>query len=150
MGRSTQSKVIDREKPITHPNNILAMSKAGWIPEPLYAQIKQNIPIPCVDLLVTHKGRLLLMKRKNTPAKGKWFSPGGRIYKNETIENAVKRVLFEETGLTPTSIIQCGAMRHDWPEVQTITVFHRVKVDSDKIQMNDEHDDCARMHHLIQ
>ena len=61
--------------------------------------------------------------------------------KNESIENAVTRVLVEETGLTPQSITQCGAMSHKWPEVQTITVFYRVEVESEEIQMNDEHDD---------
>lgn len=61
--------------------------------------------------------------------------------KNESIENAVTRVLLEETGLTPVSITQCGVMSHNWPELQTITVFHRVEVKSEKILMNDEHDD---------
>ena len=61
--------------------------------------------------------------------------------KNESIDNAVTRVLFEETGLTPLSIKQCGAMSHKWPEVQTITVFYRVEVESEEIRMNDEHDD---------
>ena len=117
------------------------MTEPGWIPEPLYTTIKQHMPIPCIDLLVTHNGRLLLMKRTNRPAKGKWFTPGGRIMKNESIEYAVMRVLVEETGLTPLSITQCGAMSHKWSEVQTITVFYRVEVESEEIRMNDEHDD---------
>ena len=130
-----------QENSITYPLLIIIMSKPGWIEEPLYTKIKQLIPLPCVDLLVTHNGRLLLMNRKNTPAKGLWFTPGGRIIKNESIENAVKRVLYEETGLTPNSITQCGAMSHIWPEIQTITVFHRIEVESDHIQLNDEHSD---------
>ena len=117
------------------------MSKPGWIPESFYTKIKQHMPLPCVDLLVTYNGQLLLMKRKNSPAKGLWFTPGGRILKNESIENAVKRVLQEETGLTPTSIKQYGIMSHIWPEVHTITVFYRVDVESDQVQMNEEHDD---------
>lgn len=117
------------------------MLKPGWIDEALYTKIKQHMPLPCVDLLATHKGRLLLMKRTNRPARGLWFTPGGRIMKNESIENAVTRVLIDETGLTPVSITQCGAMSHKWPEVQTITVFYRVEVESEDIRMNDEHDD---------
>ena len=61
--------------------------------------------------------------------------------KNESIENAVARVLLEETGLSPVSTKQLGAMSHTWPEVQTITVFYRVEVESEEIQMNHEHDD---------
>ena len=113
----------------------------GWISEPLYTKIKQQMPIPCVDLLVMNNGRLLLMKRKNKPAKGLWFTPGGRIHINESLEDAVKRVLLEETGLKPVSIKQCGTMSHIWPEIQTITVFYKVDVESENICMNDEHDD---------
>ena len=47
-----------------------------WIEEPLYTTIKSVIPIPCVDLHVVHKGRLLLMLRYNEPGKDLWFSPG--------------------------------------------------------------------------
>lgn len=117
------------------------MFKPGWINEPLYSEIKELMPLPCVDLLIIHEDRLLLMKRRNQPGQGLWFTPGGRIYKNESIEDAVKRVLLEETGLIPTSIIQSGAMSHYWPEVQTITVFHRVEVTCKKVEMNNEHTD---------
>ena len=117
------------------------MYKTGWIDEPLYSKIKQVMPLPCVDLLIVNKGRLLLMKRTNTPGKGLWFTPGGRIYKGESLETTVKRVLKEETGLYPDSFKQVGAMSHDWAEVQTITVFYRVNVSTDKPEMNEEHDD---------
>jgi 8-oxo-dGTP pyrophosphatase MutT (NUDIX family) len=50
-------------------------------------------------------------------------------------------VLLEETGLTPASITQCGAMGHDWGEVHTVTVFHKVMVGSADVQMNSEHED---------
>ena len=117
------------------------MSKTGWIDEPLYLKIKQVMPLPCVDLLIVNKGRLLLMKRTNTPAKGLWFTPGGGIFKGESLEAAVKRVLVEETGLVLDSFEQVGAMSHDWAEVQTITMFYNVYVSADKPEMNEEHDD---------
>jgi len=119
----------------------LIMTKPGWIEEPLYSQIRELTPVPCVDLLIVHNGRLLLMKRNNQPARGLWFTPGGRILKGETLETAVKRVLKDETGLTASKIIQCGAMSHNWSEVQNITVFYKVSVDSDIVKMNDEHED---------
>ncbi len=117
------------------------MSDIGWIDEPLYLKIKQVMPLPCVDLLIVNKGRLLLMKRTNTPAKGLWFTPGGRIYKGESLQAAVNRVLKEETGLDPDSIKQVGAMSHDWAEAQTITVFYTVNVSTDTPEMNEEHDE---------
>lgn len=113
--------------------------RCGWIAEPLYTKIRNNMPIPCVDILVLHENRLLLMKRRNTPGKGLWFTPGGRILKGESLEGAVNRVLSEETGLSAIQITQCGAMSHDWPEIQTITVFYKVIVDSDSVLLNEEH-----------
>lgn len=117
------------------------MSNFGWIDEPLYSKIKQLMPLPCVDLLIIFKGRLLLMKRKNNPGEGLWFTPGGRIYIHESLEAAVRRVLKEETGLDATSINQIGAMSHEWQEVQTVTVFYKIHVSCDKLIMNNEHDD---------
>ena len=115
------------------------MKPTGWIDEPLYTKIREVMPIPCVDLLVTHNDRLLLMLRNNDPGKGVWFTPGSRILHGETIEETVKRTLTEETGLTPSKIVRKGVMTHLWPETHTVTVFYRVDVDGDQVKMNEEH-----------
>jgi len=69
-----------------------------------YNKIKEHMPPPCVNLLVTYQNKLILTIRNNEPAKDTWFTPGGRIIKNETLEEAIKRFLSEETGLHPTTI----------------------------------------------
>jgi ADP-ribose pyrophosphatase YjhB (NUDIX family) len=70
------------------------------IPEKQYREITQIIPIPCVDLLaVDQTGQILLLKRVNEPAKGRWWLPGGRIHFGETRKSAAVRKLFEECGL---------------------------------------------------
>jgi ADP-ribose pyrophosphatase YjhB (NUDIX family) len=117
------------------------LKRTGWIDEPLYSRIKALMPIATVDLLIVYRGRLLLMLRNNEPAKDEWFTAGGRILHGETIEQAVHRVLEEETGLTPEKIEMKGAMSHIWPNIQTITIFHRVDVANDDVKMNDEHRD---------
>src|SRR6185436_5223511 len=43
-------------------------------------------------------GRALLGLRKNEPAKGTFFVPGGRITKNETIQAAFRRITLAELG----------------------------------------------------
>jgi len=48
---------------------------SAWIEDSLYNKIKSVIPIACIDLLVVHDGRLLLMLRNNEPGKGVWFTP---------------------------------------------------------------------------
>ena len=117
------------------------MSQNNWIDEPLYLKIKEKMPISCVDLLIVHDGKLLLMLRNNEPGKDLWFTPGGRIYKNEVLRDAIKRVLKKETGLESTNITQTGTMCHIWPMVHTVTTYYTMKVDSNQIQLNSEHRD---------
>lgn len=70
------------------------------IPEKQYKRILKMVPICCVDIVI-HSGRkFILLKRLNYPAKGKWWVPGGRVEKGETLEKAVLRKAREETGLT--------------------------------------------------
>lgn len=110
-----------------------------WIPESLYNKIRTLMPIPTVDLLVIHEGRLLLMLRNNEPGKDLWFTPGGRIFLGEEIDQTVYRVLMEETGLTPINIERKGVMAHIWPNAESITVFHKVEVSEENVVMNEEH-----------
>jgi colanic acid biosynthesis protein WcaH len=79
------------------------------------------------------------MLRNNRPARGEWFTPGGRILLGEKIEDAVRRVTKAETGLKPTNIEIKGAMSHIWPSMQTVTVFCRVEVEDDAVKMDDQH-----------
>lgn len=43
---------------------------------------------------------VLLIKRKYQPFKDSWAIPGGFVLENESLEQAVKRELAEETGIT--------------------------------------------------
>ena len=113
----------------------------GWIEKSQYQEIQRIMPIPCVDLLVVNQGRLLLMLRKDEPAKNHWFTPGGRILKNEKIDEAAKRVLLTETGLTPVKIERKGVMSHIYPNIHTVTVFYLVEVDSNCIILDEQHSD---------
>lgn len=71
-----------------------------FIDENLYNNIRKVIPTVCVDLIVLNEeNNFLLVRRKESPAKGDWWFPGGRIFKNETISNTVKRKGIEEIGL---------------------------------------------------
>ena len=70
------------------------------IEKDLYSKIREVIPTFCVDLVVTNwKNEFLLIKRTQSPAKGQWWLPGGRVYKNETLRNAVLRKGKEEIGV---------------------------------------------------
>jgi len=85
-----------------------------------YDKIKKQMPLPCVDLLITHKDSLLLTLRNNEPGKDLWFTPGGRI-------------------LQSINITQISTTSHIWPEVHTVTTYNRVEVNTDKVKLDEQH-----------
>ena len=78
------------------------------IPTEMYKKILELMPIICVDLCIRHKKKLLLIKRNNEPAKDKWWLPGGRLWKHETLEQCAQRKLKEETNLKGKIITRVG------------------------------------------
>jgi 8-oxo-dGTP diphosphatase len=52
-----------------------------------------------VDSVIIEDEKVLLIKRKFNPFKGKWALPGGFVDEGETVEEAVERETMEETGV---------------------------------------------------
>ena len=105
------------------------------IPEKLYQKIIEVMPVPCVDLLVTDKlGKVLLLKRKNEPAKGQWWFPGGRVHFLETRVQAASRKLKEECGLEALQMKEVGTydvildMPDDASQSHGITTLFHISV----------------------
>ena len=60
---------------------------------------KQSNPIPVVDVIIEQESTVLFAKRKKEPFKGCPGLPGGFVNIGETIEEAARREVKEETSL---------------------------------------------------
>lgn len=60
----------------------------------------ENVPRVAVNLIVTDvDGRVLLARRNIPPCEGDWHFPGSFVLKNESIDEALKRVAKNEFGM---------------------------------------------------
>lgn len=57
-------------------------------------------PLSAVSAAIFHDGRFLLVRRGRAPAKGLYAFPGGRVEEGESLADAVRREVMEETGAT--------------------------------------------------
>jgi mutator protein MutT len=78
-------------------------------------------PIVGVGGVVVQDGRALIVKRAHEPRKGEWSLPGGIVELGETLVDAVRRELKEETGLE----VEVG---------EVVEVFDRVHHSNGRIQ----------------
>ena len=82
-----------------------------------FLSVVSATPLVAMDVIVVRGGtEVLLGLRNNRPAQGFWFMPGGRIHKNETMQDALARVAQAELGLQisalPAPPVHLGAFEH--------------------------------------
>lgn len=120
-----------------------------FIPEDEYRSILEKMPILCVDLLIIHEGKCLLLKRDNDPARGEYWFAGGRVRKMESIENAALRLSKDETNLDcefkkivsveETIFSKTGNMKSD---VHTVNICCELSTGSiEALKINNLHSD---------
>jgi mutator protein MutT len=63
-------------------------------------RVYPEFPLPGVAAIIIHEEKVLLVERGKEPSKGKWGLPGGLVEVGETIEEAIKREVLEETGIS--------------------------------------------------
>lgn len=52
--------------------------------------------------------KVLLVKRRNEPFKDYWALVGGALYNNETIDDGIKREIFEKVGIKDVKLYEYG------------------------------------------
>ena len=71
-----------------------------FLEQDVFVKVIDSTPLISIDLIIENtKGKYLLGLRTNKPAQGYWFVPGGRVLKNETLDNAFIRLAKEELGI---------------------------------------------------
>jgi ADP-ribose pyrophosphatase YjhB (NUDIX family) len=92
-----------------------------------------------VDAVIVKEDTVLLIQRGVEPYKGFWGTPGGYVEWDESTEDAVRREVHEETGLTVTNVkmvnIYSDPARH--PK-QTINIVYKVEVEDGEPKANDD------------
>lgn len=96
----------------------------GLLPLAQFQQAVAALPLVSVDWVLTNPaGELLVGQRLNAPARGAWFTPGGRIRKGEPLAAALRRVAAGELGLAEERALALaqrgepmGAWDHFYPD----------------------------------
>lgn len=124
----------------------------NYISKKLYGEIVKNVPISCVDVIITSRGEFLLGRRKNKPVQGKWWFIGGRIQKGERLEQAVRRHVKIETGISKMKIKKLLGTTESFfknsaqgPEAHTVNTSFLVEILRGKIFLpaNSENSELA-------
>lgn len=120
------------------------------IPKKTFSHYVRDLPISCVDIVFFNKtkNKILLFKRKNEPLKGKYFTTGGRIFKNEELIPAVIRKAKEETGtdINPRKLVFGDAMTEifknsafKYINYHAVVLFWGYILNDTKIKLDNQH-----------
>ncbi|MDR6388199.1 GDP-mannose mannosyl hydrolase [Paraburkholderia phenoliruptrix] len=120
-----------------------------------FLDVVRLTPLVAIDLIVSDAdGRILIGHRRNRPARGTWFVPGGRILKDETLDAAFSRIADAELGVAKLARASArfeGVFEHHYsdnfagePGVSThyiVLAYAFSLADSERLGRPDQHSD---------
>ena len=86
-------------------------------------------PYVGVGVIVFRDQEVLLIKRNKEPNKGQWSIPGGKQIIGETVTEAAKRELLEETGVKVDQLLLVDVVDAIIPDVEGKIKYHYTLVD---------------------
>src|SRR3954451_4124928 len=91
-----------------------------------YEYPRPAVTVDAVIVTREERPRVLLIRRKHDPFAGQWAIPGGFVNMDESLDDAVRRELQEETGVKASRLEQLhtfGDPSRD-PRGRTISVVY--------------------------
>ena len=103
---------------------------------PLYAGQGIHV-ITALFTVEDGKFKVLLIKRNNEPFKNMWILIGGACYNNETVEEAMKREMYEKTGLKniQTTFFRIYSEPNRSPIMRMLAVVYIGVIDCKKVKV---------------
>lgn len=98
---------------------------------------------PAVMMAVTHGGRLLLAQHKGR-AHVMWSTLAGFVEPGESLEEAARRELFEETGLTAKTLTYFGSQ--PWPLPASLMIGFFIEAEHDALTIDESELAAARFY----
>jgi 8-oxo-dGTP diphosphatase len=98
-------------------------------------------PLLAADCVVLDaNGRVLLIRRRNPPGVGRYALPGGFVEVGETVEDACRRELLEETGVAAGRLRLVGVYSDPArdPRGHTVAVVYLTRVRAVRARAGDD------------
>jgi len=113
----------------------------GFVPDDIFAEHERRFPQVTTDIIVVRGRSFLLVRRssKNSTGRGLWATVGGRVRKNETLEEAAIRILNRETGITAdeSRLDLVGVSQYFDKQVHCVSIVFKTKVPSKSVALDE-------------
>lgn len=110
-----------------------------------FLNVVANTPLVSIDFILQRGEEVLLGLRNNRPAQHFWFVPGGRILKDETIQQAITRIAEKELGIADMiekgqlKVTFCGTFEHFYQDsfasedtsTHYVVLAHKIELPTD-------------------
>jgi len=108
------------------------------IPNSILAKMKDRKPKLVVSVLVRNNGKYLLVREILESGIDKWIVPGGKVEFGESLEDAARRELQEETGLNINNLEFMCFKEALFPDYNYHTVIFFYSATSNKVKLEND------------